>query len=350
MMRAFLLRVLMTIVLLALASTAWAGDIDRLGTAGAQELRIPVGAASVAIGGSAVAIGNGLENIYYNPASLASTDQSEATVSFSSWLADANVDYAGISTRLGSQGNIGLAIKVLNIGDITVTTEDQPAGTGEILTPNFGVIGLTYGRRMTDRVLLGFTANFIDETVGLVSAKGVAFDLGVQYDTGWHGMRFGFCMKNVGPEMTYSGQGFEEKVHLPGDDPTAQPHVVTLQAASFELPAYLQLGVTYDVNLNQEKDRSATFYATFQGNNLSTDEYRLGAQVNVGKALALRGGYTGQLPFDSSQRQPDYLYNWSYGAGFAFKLGTTPLSLDWAGTVVNDFFSNNNQVSLSVAF
>jgi long-subunit fatty acid transport protein len=347
-MKAFLVRVLMPVGLLGLATTAWAGDINRLGTAGAQELRIPVGAASIAIGGSAVAVGNGLQNIYYNPASLASTDESEAIVSFSSYLADATVNYAGASTRLGSQGNLGIAVKILNIGDITVTTEDSPAGTGEILSPNFGVIGLTYARRMTDRVLLGFTSNFINETVAQVSAHGVAFDLGVQYDTGWHGMRFGFCMKNIGPEMSYSGQGFETKVILPGDDPAAQPHVVSLEAAKFELPAYLQLGVTYEVMPG--KERNATLYATFQGNNLSTDEYRLGAQFNVNKALALRGGYTGQTPFDSADRQPDYLYNWTYGAGFAFKLGTTPLNLDWSGTVVNGFFSDNQQVSLSAAF
>jgi hypothetical protein len=347
-MKAFVVKVAMPVVLLALAAPALAGDINRLGTAGAQELRIPVGAASIGIGGSAVAVGNGLANIYYNPASLASTDESQAMASFSSYLADASVDYGAVSFRLGQQGNLGFAVKVLNIGDITVTTEESPAGTGEILTPNFGVVGITYGRRMTDRVLIGGTANLVLESLGEASATGIAFDLGIQYDTGWRGMRFGFCMKNFGPEMTFSGQGFEQKVVLPGDDPAAQPHVVSLEPASFELPAFLQMGVTYDLKMGEKQD--ATFFATYQANNFSTDEYRLGAQLNLGKALALRGGYTGQVPFDEEDRQPDYLYNWTYGAGFAFKLGHTPFNLDWAGTVVNDFFSDNQQVSLGVAF
>ena len=58
-----------------------------------------------------------------------------------------------------------MTVKVLNVGDITVTTEDAPEGTGEILTPNFAVVGLTYGRRMTDRVLIGLTGSFINEKV-----------------------------------------------------------------------------------------------------------------------------------------------------------------------------------------
>jgi len=347
-MKAFTMRIIVPVVLLALAAPAWAGDVGRVGTAGAQELRIPVGAASIAIGGGAVMIGGGLANIFWNPASLASTDESEALFSYSSYLADASVDYAAISTRVGQQGNIGVAVKVLNIGNITVTTEESPGGTGEILTPNFAVIGVTYGRRMTDRVLLGLTGNFITESVAQVSASGFALDLGVQYDTGWHGLRFGFCMKNFGPEMSFSGQGFEQKVVLPEDDPSAQPHVVSLEPASFELPAYLQIGAAYELKF--KKEQNAAIYATFQGNNFSTDEYRVGAQYNFGEWLALRGGYIGQLPFDADDRQPDYLYNWTYGLGVAFKLGPTPFKLDWAGTVVNDFFDDNQQVTLSVAF
>jgi len=56
-----------------LGGTAWAGNIDRLGTAGAQELRIPVGTRGMGLGGSTVASNHGIESIYYNPAGLAAT-------------------------------------------------------------------------------------------------------------------------------------------------------------------------------------------------------------------------------------------------------------------------------------
>ncbi|MGE5176684.1 MAG: PorV/PorQ family protein [Hyphomicrobiales bacterium] len=347
-MKRFVMAWVLPALLVGQAGTASAGDLGRVGTAGAQELRIPVGASSIAMGGASVAWGNGLQNIFYNPASLASTDQNEAMASYSTYLADCKVNYGAISTHVGSQGQIGFSAKVLNIGDIIVTTEDAPDGTGEILNPNFGVFGVTYARRMTDRVYLGMTGSYVSEQVADVRASGFALDLGVQYDTGWRGLRFGFAMKNVGPKMRFTGANLEQRVVLPGDNPTATPHVVQLQPASFELPSYMQIGLSYDVKMGSE--RHSTIFGTFQGNNFSTDEYRVGAEVPIGDFLALRGGYVGQAPLKQADRQEDYLYSYTYGAGFHFKLGDRPFALDWAGTHVGQFFDDNQQVSLHVSF
>jgi len=336
------------VALLAIAPAAIAGGLDRVGTAGAQELRIPVGAAATAIGGSTVALGNGLGNIFHNPASLAAVDENQALVSYSTYLADAKVNYGAVSTKLGSQGNIAFSIKVLNIGDIIVTTEASPEGTGEILNPNFAVLGVTYGRRMTDRVLLGASASYVSEKVAELSANGFAVDLGVQYDTGWRGLRFGFAMKNVGPDMQFQGANLEQRIQVPGDDPSAQNHVVRLQSASFEIPSYLQIGVSYDLPMGE--DRHASVFGAFQGNNFSTDEYRVGAEFPIGSFLALRAGYVGQLAMSDEDRQQNYLYSYSYGAGFDFKLGERPFAIDWAGTHVGEFFDDNQQVSLSIEF
>jgi hypothetical protein len=347
-MRWLVTRLVLPAVLLAPASLANAGGLDRVGTAGAQELRIPVGAASVAIGGSAVALGNGLGNMFYNPASLAAVDENQALVSYSSYLADSKVNYGAVSTKIGSAGNLAFSVKVLNVGDIIVTTEAAPEGTGEILNPNFAVLGVTYGRRMTDRVLLGISGAYVSEKIAEVSANGFAVDLGVQYDTGWRGLRFGFAMKNVGPDMQFSGANLEQRIQVPGDDPSAQPHVVRLQSASFEIPSYLQIGVSYDLPMGEE--RHASVFGAFQGNNFSTDEYRIGAEFPVGNFLALRAGYVGQLAISDEDRQQNYLYSYTYGAGFNFKLGDRPFALDWAGTHVGEFFDDNQQVSLSIEF
>jgi hypothetical protein len=347
-MKQILVRWILPAVLLAQAAGAEAGGLDRLGTAGAQELRIPVGAASIATGGSTVALGNGLQNLYWNPASLAGVDHSEAMVSYSSWLGDTKVNFGAVAMGLGTQGQVGLSIKVLNLGDIIETTEDAPEGTGRTLSPNFSVIGLSYARRMTDRVHLGFTGSYVSERIADLSATGFALDLGVQYDTGWRGLRFGFAMKNVGPDMRFTGADLEERIVVPGDDPTAQPHVVRLQSSAFEIPSYLQLGVSYDIPMGG--DRRSTIFGAFQGNNFNTDEYRLGAEVPIGDFLALRGGFVGQVPIKSEDRQENYLYSFSYGAGFNFKLGDRPLALDWAGSHVGEFFDDNQQVSLHIAF
>jgi hypothetical protein len=345
-MRAFVSILGMITSLAATVPAAQAGGLERLGTAGAQELRIPVGPASVAIGGSAVAMSNGLKNIFYNPASLAGTDQGEVMVGFSSYLAESKMNYAAASARLGQSGSIAVSMKVLNVGDITVTTEDVPEGTGEIISPTFSVLGITYARRMTDRVLLGLTTMYVNERIAEVGATGFAVDLGVQYDTGWRGLQLGFAIKNVGPTMQFDGPDFERVVALPGADPDGR--VINLEATEFEIPSYLQFGVAYD--LQREGESRGTLYATFQGNNFSTDEYRVGGEYHLGKSLALRAGFVGQTPLNSEDRQPNYLYSYSYGAGFNFRLGDRPVSLDWAGTHVSEFLGDNQQVSLSVAY
>jgi type IX secretion system protein PorV len=337
----------------ALGIVAWAAPcgasgLNRIGTSGAQELRIPIGASSIALGGAAVALGAGLQNLYWNPASLAATETGEAMASYSSYLADSKVNYGAVSTSMGDLGNFAFSTKVLSVGDITVTTEDAPEGTGQILNPTFAVVGLSYARRMTDRVALGVTGSYINESIGDVSAGGLAFDLGVQYDTGWRGLRFGFAMKNFGPNMRFSGGGLEQRLVLPNDDPTAKPRVVTLESSDFELPSYVQLGVAYDVAALG--DNRATVFSTFQGNNFSTDEYRLGGAYRIGESLVLRGGYVGQLALNEADRQQDYLSSFTYGAGLNFKLGDRPMTLDWAGASVGDFFSDTQQFTLGIAF
>ena len=347
-MRAWMRSLVVLVALIGPSGIAWAGGLDRVGTSGALELRIPVGPVPVALGGSSVALGGGLSNLYYNPAALASTDRAEALALHTTYLADSKVNYGAVSIPVGSSGMAALSVKVLNFGDITVTTEDLPEGTGEILSPNFAVVGLSYGRRMTDRVLVGFTGMFVNERVSDLSARGFAGDIGVQYDTGWRGVRFGFAMKNIGPNMQFTGGGLEESIIVPGDDPSAQPHVVQLQSTSFELPAYLQFGLTYDLTFKE--GRTLTVLGAVQSNNYSTDEYRLGAEFHLGEWLALRGGYTGQLALNAEDRMDDYLYSFSYGAGVGFKLGDTPYHVDWAGMSVGQFFDDNQQIGVSVAF
>jgi hypothetical protein len=347
-MKLWVMKVVMSAALLGFAAAASAGGLDRVGTAGAQELRIPVGASSIATGGSTVAVGGGLANMFYNPAALAATDESQALVSYSTYLADSKLNYGAIATHLGSQGEIAFHAKVLNIGDITVTTEDASEGTGQILSPNFSVVGLTYARRMTDRVLLGVSGSFVNESVADVNASGFAVDLGVQYDTGWRGLRFGFAMKNIGPNMRFDGPNLEQRIVLPGDDPAAQPHVVRLQSAEFEIPTYLQIGLAYDLPISES--RHVGIYGAFQGNNFSTDEYRVGADVPVGEWLNLRAGFQGQVPLSAEDRQQDYLYSYSYGAGVNFKLGDRPFHFDWAGSHTGEFFDDNQQFSLGLSF
>src|SRR5262245_40047849 len=225
--------------LLLAAPGAQAGSDGRKGTAGASELQIPVGPRSTALGGTVASDVTGIEAMYWNPAGLGATTATEVLFSHTNYFADMKVNYAGVATKAGGFGTIGLAAKVLSVGDVFVTTEQAPDGTGEILHPTFSVLGVSWGRAFTDRVNFGATINYVNENIADNTASGVAFDFGVQYITEWHGFRFGMAAKNIGTSMEFRGPGFDLATHDPNSDPNAGNRILSFSSASFEMPSFL---------------------------------------------------------------------------------------------------------------
>jgi hypothetical protein len=240
------------VLLGAFAGLAFAGSDERTGTSGANELRIPVGPRGTALGGTTVADASGPEALYWNPAGLATLTETDVYFSHLSYIADMNVNYFAIVTKAGSFGNIGFSAKMLAVGDVFVTTEAAPEGTGDVLSPTFATFGLSYARQFTDRVRFGTTFQFINEKVAQAQAKGLAFDFGFQYETGYNGLNFGFVMKNFGTTMEFSGSDFELNVPIPDAEPGAANRTVASTSAAFELPSYFQMGAGYDL-INQER-------------------------------------------------------------------------------------------------
>ena len=106
--------------------------------------------------------------------------------------------------------------------------------------------------------------------------------------------------------------------------------------------------MAYDLPIGET--RHVGIYGAFQGNNFSTDEYRIGADVPIGEWLNLRGGFQGQMPLSKKDRQQDYAYSYTYGAGVNFKLGDRPFHFDWSGSNAGEFFDDNQQFSIGLAF
>ncbi len=326
---------LIGILILLMASSAFAVT-NRIGTAGAQELRIPVGARGTAMAGAVVADVSGTEALFWNPAGAAWAQGTEATVSYRGYIADMNVSYFSVLSRF-NVGTIGVSAKILSLGDIYVTTEQDWDGTGEVFSVNIPVLGLTYGRRLTDKVTFGATGMYISEQVMQTEAKGVAFDFGFQYVPGWKTLKFGMVMKNYGPRMQFGGPDFEKPLHDPDDDPQAAVRQWRLTSADYELPSSFQVGVTYDVDLGP--NGMLTLGGVFQSNDFSEDEYRLGAEFNMNNHIFVRAGYV-------YCNQTDYLYGATLGVGARFTLGRVKAYLDYSHTFVDSYFDDIPEVSL----
>jgi hypothetical protein len=327
-------------VLMITAGTAWAGS-SRLGTAGAPEMRLPVGARSTALAGANVGDVSGVEALYFNPAGLAATDNStEIMFSHTDYLAGMGLNYFGLGQSMGGLGMFGVSVKVLSVGEIMRTSEIAPDGTGETFSPTFSTLGLTYAKRMTDRVNFGGTAYYVSERIMQETAAGAAFDFGFQYDTGFHGMKLGMAMKNFGSALGFTGSDFELNQRLNTDDPQSGNKTLALSSASFELPSTFQLALSMPLI---QGVNTFSLHGLYQNNSFDVDEGRVGAEFVARKALALRAGY-------KITSNTDDLFGLSYGAGVRVPLGANHMWVEYAGQQVSDFFDNVQTISVAMNF
>lgn len=357
--RGWLFLLAMPALLVALAGTAQAGSDERKGTGGALEMRIPVGPRGSALGGSVVSSSDGIEALFWNPAGLAGMTGTQAMFSNTQYFADMQVNYVGIATQVGGFGALGLSVKALNIGEIIVTTEAAPEGTGDIIEPTFTVVGVSYAREFTDKVKFGGTVSFVNEAIKSVSASGIAFDFGVLYSTGWRTLNLGLAMKNFGTTMQFEGDEFGTSVPVPSADPSARPRTLRSTSSKFEMPSYFSLGASYDLVDNSQYQLKAL--GAFQNNNFVGDNVSAGLEWIYRRQLALRASYMGSITssldaatgdesieFDSGD---DLYAGWALGASAGVKAGNSNLEIDFAyRPLKDDFFDDIYEVGLKLRF
>ncbi len=337
----FILVSLLTI--LVVVQLGFAGSKDRAGTSGAIELLLPVGARGVALGGSNLATATGIEAIYWNPAGLSVMKQSvTAMFSHMSYIADIGVEYMAVGANFAGFGTVGFSIKSISFGDISNTTNDAIDGIGTY-SPAFYTIGLTYSRELTDKIHVGATINFLSETIQRTSATGMALNAGIQYYGlgNIKGLKMGIALKNLGPDMKFDGSDLYRTANA--SDMLRGPQLYKIEAAPFGLPSSLELGLAYDYQV--EEDHFISVTGTFQNNNYSDDEYKLGAEYTYKDLLYLRVGYTFAPQIEDSE---DFIYGPSFGVGVHYYVGID-LTAEYAYRWVR-FFDANHVITLSFGF
>ncbi|MFZ1684298.1 MAG: PorV/PorQ family protein [Candidatus Zixiibacteriota bacterium] len=323
--------IIVLVLLLTLClTTAYAGNSKRIGTAGGQELLIPVGSRGTAMGGSVVSNTWGLESIYWNPAGLASLEGTEAMFSHLPYIADINVNFGAVGTTIENVGTLAFSAKVVAIGDMQETTNEYPNGTGRIFSPTLSVIGLTYARQLTSNVAFGATGMLIRESIFEVGATGAAFDVGFIYDPRWQGIKLGVAIKNYGPTMRFSGRGFDRNLN---------GYQASPKNASSDLPSHIDLGISYNF-LNRDRN-SLTASGNYRSNNFQEDFYQGGLEYGYNERYFLRGGY-------NYSKQDDYIYGLSLGAGISVPIGgTSKLTFEYSWNKT-DVFEDNQYFTLKV--
>ena len=316
--------IIMAAILLMVVSSSFAQDA--VGTAGAQFLRVPVSARQVAMGGAALANVQGANALYWNPAQAALLEAKSITTTHLEYFADMNLNYVAATMPISAiGGTFGVSLNVFSVGEIEVTTEDAPEGTGASINPYDLALGLTYARAITDRVAFGLTFKYIHESIGDVNANGMALDIGFSYRTGIQGLTMAVMMSNFGPAMKFEGSGLGRAQLLNDYNPNADASNIRFEAAPFELPSAIKFGVSYNVFSNE--NMRFTVNADEVVENFASDRTCFGVEFGYNDLFFLRGGYGHQndIGFDF-----DEVGGPAFGGGLQKTLGNITLLVDYA--------------------
>lgn len=281
-----------SLLVVAGSVTAFAGNPQRAGSAGASELLINPFARSAGWGSVNVAGAIGMDATFINIAGIAAGDvNTEVSFNNTQWLVGAGIDInsATLIQRVSDDGVLAMSLNSFNYGEWEVTTEDQPEGTGATISPQSLVINMGYSQKFTDNIYGGVNVKLYNSSISNLSTSGVCFDAGVQYRTGDQDKyKFGITLKNVGPGISYEGDGFGITLPVPTYG-VAYTQSFESRSAKFELPTQLSIGGSYDWLLEKGKVTGAL---NFTSNAFEKDIYQAGVQYSLKDLFQVRVGYS----------------------------------------------------------
>jgi opacity protein-like surface antigen len=318
--------VVLVVLILMPVTNIFAQEVKKVGTSSAAFLKIPVGARGSALGGAFVATVDDPSALYWNPGGLPRNTNYALMVDHSPWLPGLSYNFIGVVLPVQTFGTVGISVAALATDEMDVTTPANPNGTGEKFDAASVVIGIAYGRSLTDRFTIGGTFKYINERIFNSTATGIAFDIGTIYDTPLPGLRLGFSVSNFGSKLQMDGEDLNVRVDIAPDQLGNNQSVVgRLSTGKYDLPLIMRLGLAYDA----WKDEQTRLTLSADGLNPSDNAQ----SVNVGAELAflnemfaLRGGYAELFLVDHEKGltlgaglNSNIAGNVSFNAGYAYQ-------------------------------
>ena len=312
--------VMVSLVSLLSVSAAFAGNDDRRGTAGANELLINPWARSSGWAGVNTANGIGIDALFTNVAGLTFLNKTEVMYTNTQWFGGygGTINAFGLGQPVGERGVLGLSVVAMGFGDIPITTVNSPEqGANGTFSPSLMNISASYAHKFSQSIRGGINIKIITESTDNVSGTGVAIDAGIQYVTGADdNIKFGIALKNVGTPMHFSGDGMS--LTLVNDQDVTSTYET--RSASFEMPTCLNIGGSYDF-LFEKFDQRLTVAASFTSNAFLRDDYKLGLEYSIFNILQLRAGYAFQSGLFKEDTRATAYTGPSAGASVAIPLG-----------------------------
>ncbi len=313
-------RLLFSVIFAALVFSLPAqAQVTKTGTTAAKFLSIGIGPRANAMGAAYSSVANDASAMYWNPAGIAQVDGYQAIFTYTKLFADVNLNYFGVVIPTGGFGKLGVNITALNLGNMEVTTELHPEGTGQTFSAGSYAFGITFAKFITDRFVFGANIKYIREDISNSSAQGFAFDIGTIFTTPFYGIRFASSISNYGTKMQMNGEDLLVRHDTdPGRKGNNESLDAFLSTDEFELPLKLQIGLSRAFDIMDQKLTLAVD-ANYPNDNSKW--------INVGGELALlngmislRGGYK-TLFLQDSQEGLTFGFGFNYDKLSFFKFG-----------------------------
>jgi hypothetical protein len=321
------------------------GNPERSGQAGAGQLLINPYARNAGMVGSNSAKVRGLEAQFLNIAGTAFTRKTEVLFNRTNWLQGSGIymNAFGLTQGVGETGTIGFGVVSLTGGKIDITTEDQPEGELGTFTPSFYNISLSYAKMFSDNIYGGINFKILSEQIPNAAARGIAIDAGIQYHTGkYDQIHIGIALKNWGPKMVYRGDGLSRQTKV--NYGNNYELTVNNKSGTFELPALINLGTSYDFYLLKDstgisKKHRLSLNGTFTSNSFTYDNILLGAEYSFKDLLMVRAGYYYEKGIDANATRRTVFLGPAAGLTFEvpFNEKKSTIGIDYSYRLTNPF-------------
>lgn len=284
-------------------------------------VRNDASARSAAMGGAFVTVLDDPVGLFYNPATIASVDTPQFSVTFFKHLLDINSGSAALATSIEGVGRIGIGVNYTSYGTFERTSRESNV-TGE-----FGAADILFtagwGTDLGEGFSAGISGSAIFSTIDDVGATALTLGGGLTYVDTVRRIVAGMSILHVGSQLSSYGTETEP---LPVDLKVGVSHRLK------GLP--LLIALTFSQLLDEREEFIERF-----------GSFAIGGEFTISRPLRLRLGYNNRIRQDVPFGTSKGLSGFSGGlgvviSGYRFDYGFNPL----------DRIGGLHRVSLNAAF
>lgn len=288
-------------------------ELERVGLSGWQFLKINGDARQAAMAGAFTATSHGDAGaIFGNPSALADVENLDIAFSKVNWIADIGYQSVVVVQSFGNIGVFGFSIVSVDMGEMEETINSPIPGedrtetvvTGNTFTAGDIAFGLSYAKKITDRLSIGANVRYIREEIAEVSMSNFSIDFGTTYYTGFRSLRLGMVARNFGPDANLVGWSEEYRA----------------EAVDIRMPLDFRVGLAMDFLEGEESPHILTVSIEGTHPNDGPERINMGTEYSFNNIFALRAGY--RFNYDEE--------GFTFGGGLSYGIGSIALRINYA--------------------